>query len=113
MAASPTKPLRRYSPPAPRLALDAGWIADALDRRLIIATYVVSMRQPQKPWEAIGMSRATWYRLGKPTEKPARTAPLREMAEAFGVSLRTIQRDRVRTISEAIEAERRKAKAEG
>lgn len=24
----------------------------------------------RRPWEAIGMSRATWYRKGKPTEKP-------------------------------------------
>jgi hypothetical protein len=23
----------------------------------------------QKPWEAIGMSRASWYAHGKPTEK--------------------------------------------
>src|SRR5262245_50136833 len=70
-------------------------------------------RKQQQPWEAIGMSRATWYRLGKPTQKPDRKAPLREMAEAFGVSMRTIQRDRVRAIREAVQAEVRKADAEG
>ena len=25
-----------------------------------------------KPWEALGMSRATWYRKGKPEFKPAK-----------------------------------------
>ena len=25
----------------------------------------------QKPWEAMGMSRATWYRKGKPLQAPA------------------------------------------
>ena len=35
------------------------------------------MRQTPKPWEAIGMSRATWYRRGKPTEKPKRLDPKR------------------------------------
>jgi uncharacterized protein YjcR len=24
----------------------------------------------EKPWEALGISRATWYRKGKPTELP-------------------------------------------
>ena len=28
----------------------------------------------QKPWEAIDMSRASWYRHGKPTEKPPRSS---------------------------------------
>ena len=30
-----------------------------------------------KPWEALGMSRATWYRKGKPSVQPqAQNAPL-------------------------------------
>ena len=48
------------------------------------------MRQP-KPWQAIGISRATWYRHGTPTEKPGRTSEAAEARRA-GVSLRTHQR---------------------
>jgi hypothetical protein len=45
----------------------------------------------RKPWEAIGMSRGSWYRHGKPTEKPKRTTH-KDVAKSFGVSLRTVQR---------------------
>jgi hypothetical protein len=38
----------------------------------------------QKPWEAVGMSRATWYRRGKPDEK----WPDRAEARANGLKLR-------------------------
>lgn len=31
--------------------------------------YLASAMARSKPWEAVGMSRATWYRHGKP-EKP-------------------------------------------
>jgi hypothetical protein len=51
------------------------------------------MRQkaPQ-PWIALGMSRATWYRLAKPSAKPTRvTQPIRAYME--GVSLRSLQRE--------------------
>ena len=53
-----------------------------------------------KPWEAIGISRATWYRRGKPTEKPPRRGQgpfsQRKMAAGNRVSLRTQQRlDRI------------------
>jgi hypothetical protein len=48
------------------------------------------MRQA-KPWEAIGMSRASWYRHGKPTENPERT-PVAAAAGAAGISVRTYQR---------------------
>jgi hypothetical protein len=27
-------------------------------------------RKVRRPWETVGMSRASWYRYGKPTEKP-------------------------------------------
>jgi hypothetical protein len=51
----------------------------------------------QKPWEAVGMSRATWYRRGKPTEKrdraAARAAGLKlRMGMSGARSLRTLQR---------------------
>ena len=52
----------------------------------------------QKPWEAVGMSRATWYRRGKPTEKwpdPAdrHAAGLQlRMGISGARSLRTLQR---------------------
>ena len=51
------------------------------------------MRQKaSQPWLALGMSRATWYRLGKPETKPERpmTQPLR--ARLMHVSLRSLQR---------------------
>jgi len=53
-----------------------------------------------KPWEAIGMSRASWYRHGKPTKTPIRRGrgpfSQRNMAVGNHVSLRTQQRmDRI------------------
>ena len=65
-----------------------------------------------RPWEAIGMSRATWYRRGKPTTKQEPKQTQKDLAEAFGVSVRTIQRDRAIAGKKTIE-EIRKAKAEG
>jgi|ERR1700757_1924619 hypothetical protein len=45
-----------------------------------------------KPWEAIGMSRATWYRHGKPVKKRERMTVAKQ-AEMFGAtSVRTFQR---------------------
>jgi predicted nucleotidyltransferase len=45
-----------------------------------------------QPWAAIGMSRASWYRAGKPTTKPKRYTHA-EIAKITGWSIRTIQRD--------------------
>jgi hypothetical protein len=61
------------------------------------------MRLPDaqsKPWEALGISRATWYRRDKPTEQPIRRGrgpfSQRKMAAGNHVSLRTQQRlDRI------------------
>jgi hypothetical protein len=47
-------------------------------------------RKQSNPWEAIGMSRASWYRHGKPTEKPKRITVADEARRA-GVSTRTHQ----------------------
>jgi hypothetical protein len=45
----------------------------------------------QSPWEALGISRATWYRRGKPAESWSR--PTQKMAIAGSkMSLRTFQR---------------------
>jgi hypothetical protein len=49
------------------------------------------MRQKDKPWIALGMSRATWYRQGKPTEKPYRVTQ-KQRALIFQTSVRGIQR---------------------
>ena len=49
------------------------------------------MRQT-KPWEAIGISRATWYRHGKPTENPERTSVARAARMMGAPSTRTYQR---------------------
>jgi uncharacterized protein YoaH (UPF0181 family) len=46
-----------------------------------------------RPWEAIGMSRASWYRHGKPTKKPEPRQTQKDIAEVLGVSVRTVQRD--------------------
>jgi hypothetical protein len=45
----------------------------------------------QNPWTAIGMSRASWYRHGKPTKKPVKQTLAQWCAE-HGAKLRTIQR---------------------
>jgi hypothetical protein len=50
------------------------------------------MRRSARPWKMLGMSRATWYRHGKPTEKPKRYRQA-DVAKILGVSVRTIQRD--------------------
>jgi uncharacterized protein YoaH (UPF0181 family) len=46
-----------------------------------------------RQWKALGMSRATWYRRGKPTKKPEPKTTQKDAAEILGVSLRTVQRD--------------------
>src|SRR5262245_22440934 len=59
------------------------------------------------------MSRASCYRHGKPGEKPQRKVlPNKQMAGAFGVSVRTIQRDHAAAERETV-ADIRRAKAEG
>jgi hypothetical protein len=46
-----------------------------------------------KPWEAIGMSRAGWYRHGKPDANPKWNRLTHEiLAKANGIPLRTFQR---------------------
>ena len=65
----------------------------AFDKRLTVPPFWRTLRQKaSQPWLALGMSRATWYRLGKPETKPERplTQPLR--ARLMNVSLRSLQR---------------------
>ena len=51
------------------------------------------MRQKDKPWIALGMSRATWYRRGKPTEPRVKVKRVDEVAAQVGApSVRTYQR---------------------
>lgn len=38
------------------------------------AEYLANSITQSKPWEAIGMSRRSWYRHGKPTENPRDSA---------------------------------------
>jgi hypothetical protein len=45
-----------------------------------------------KPWDAIGMSRAGWYRHGKPDAKTRRMT-VKQIAAALGCGVRTIERD--------------------
>ena len=46
-----------------------------------------------RPWDEVGISRATWYRHGKPTKKPTRPKTVAEIAKQFGASSkRTYQR---------------------
>jgi hypothetical protein len=39
------------------------------------ATYEANALSRQKPWEALGMSRASWYRAGKPAAPADGTSP--------------------------------------
>ena len=51
------------------------------------------VRQSARPWEKIGISRATWYRHGKPTEKPHKPKTVPEIAKQVGAtSTRTYYR---------------------
>ena len=45
-----------------------------------------------KPWESIGISRATWYRHGKPTKKAKPRQTVDAAAKAMGDTKRTYQR---------------------
>jgi hypothetical protein len=50
------------------------------------------MRQTRRPWKALGMSRATWYRHGKPSKKPPKRETQAMFAQQTGRSVRTLQR---------------------
>ena len=50
-----------------------------------------SIMRQAKPWTEIGMSRASWYRHGKPATKPKRETRA-DLAQSIGVSVRTIYR---------------------
>ena len=52
-----------------------------------------------RQWEVVGMSWATWYRHGKPTEKPQPKMTQKDMAGILGCSVRTVQRDRAAFIA--------------
>ena len=39
------------------------------------AQYLAESASRSKPWEALSMSRATWYRKGKPLKVPANQKP--------------------------------------
>jgi hypothetical protein len=67
---------------------------DQADESVSARCHVGSMmRQSARPWEKIGISRATWYRHGKPTEKPRKPKTAPEIAKQIGVtSTRTYYR---------------------
>jgi len=66
-----------------------------LKERHLAANETEQFQLPKdEPWLALNMSRATWYRLGKPTLPRKRT--LVELARLTDVSLRTIQRTAAR-----------------
>jgi hypothetical protein len=66
----------------------------------------------QKPWEAIGMSRASWYRHGKPSSNPRLSRLTHEfLAKANGIPLRTFQRC-VRVMTQGPEIWERAVKGE-
>ena len=66
--------------------------ASAVDKRLSFPPCGGVMRQmTEAPWLALGISRATWYRLGKPTtRRPRQTQAM--TAKRAGFSLRSMQR---------------------
>lgn len=57
--------------------------AGAVDRE----TYESRSLSRQKPWEALGMSRASWYRAGKPATPASETSPSVLQAVARRVSM--------------------------
>ena len=44
------------------------------------AEYLAQSMTRSKPWEALGMSRTTWYRKGKPLEAPVKPEIKKEVA---------------------------------
>lgn len=48
-------------------------------------------------WEKLGMSRASWYRHGKPKRKPRPRKTRAEQARKLGISIRTLQRRQAAT----------------
>jgi hypothetical protein len=58
------------------------------------------VRQPV--WQALGMSRATWYRKGKPEKKPGKKITQKEVAALMRVTVRSVQRA-IRILREAPE----------
>ena len=55
--------------------------------------------EAERPWEAVGVSRATWYRRGD--QVPETSAEQQRPWEAVGVSRRTWYRDRARALPKA------------
>ena len=47
---------------------------------------MVRQKQSDRPWEKIGISRSTWYRHGKPTERPKKPKTVSEIAAQVGAS---------------------------
>jgi hypothetical protein len=74
--------------------LRAKKLAHAMSNRLTTPPNGGAMRQKAEPWLALGISRATWYRLGKPETKPVKPPRVtqKQAAELMQVSVRRIQR---------------------
>lgn len=64
--------------------------AGAIDRQ----TYEQASLSRQKPWEALGMSRASWYRAGKPTPAESETSPCVLQDEAPAEDEKTVRQVR-------------------
>jgi hypothetical protein len=80
----------RFSPPSRTSRWDAP-STRPLDTCLANPPNGGIMRQTKKPWVALGISRATWYRHGKPTEWHKLSTQAEE-AKKGGQSLRSYQR---------------------
>jgi hypothetical protein len=50
------------------------------------------VRQKDRPWIKLGISRATWYRLGKPATKPTKKPTQSQTAATLKIGTRTLQR---------------------
>jgi hypothetical protein len=50
------------------------------------------MRRAQQPWLEVGLSRAHWYRLGRPRIRPERRKTQAELAYESGVCVRSFER---------------------
>lgn len=55
--------------------------------------YEAASAAQNEPWKALGMSRATWYRRGKPGQAPSGTGPKATDADAVADASETIARE--------------------
>jgi hypothetical protein len=67
-------------------------------------------KQSARPWEKIGISRATWYRHGKPTEKLEITVGRPPLGNVAMTGAERVRRHRLKRAAERANIRSRKLK---